>query len=44
LAYEHTRAAKVTQVATVKAEKLLEARDRHEKRLYDRLEIKQKQQ
>jgi len=37
LAYEQHRAQKLTDTATQKAEKLLEARERHQKYLQDQL-------
>ena len=39
LAYEQQRAQKLTDIATEKAGKLLDARDRHQKQIEERLRI-----
>jgi len=37
LAFEQERAQKLTEIATSKAEKLLEARERHQKKIEDQM-------
>ena len=43
LAFEQERAQKLTDIATNKAEKLLEARERHQKKIEDKLRLREKQ-
>ena len=41
LAYEQQRAQKLTDIATEKAGKLLDARDRHQKQIEERLKLQE---
>jgi hypothetical protein len=42
LAFEQERAQKLTDIATNKAEKLLEARERHQKKVEDKMRLQEK--
>ena len=42
LAFEKERAQKLTEIATKKAETLLEARERHMKKIEDNIKLKEK--
>ena len=44
LAYEQQRAQKLTDIATEKAGKLLDARDRHQRQLEEKMRLKQERQ
>ena len=44
LAYEQQRAQKLTDIATEKAGKLLDARDRHQRQIEEKLKIKEQRQ
>ena len=41
LAFEQERAQKLTEIATSKAEKLLEARERHQKKIEEKMRIRE---
>ena len=41
LAFEQERAQKLTEIATTKAEKLLEARERHQKKIEEKMRLRE---